>query len=280
MTERNRMMGSIRLNENQLMEMKKLGFKNASAYVRHKLQQETSKLEGLQTTVNGDGIRHLSVTNGGDLSEPALKDQLTIQRLSMENRHLQQKLERISKKSEETLNGVQHQVHSMLQEELQKRDHEQLKKSFSDSELKIKALEKNLQDAKKETEEKQKEIEALVKKLGFVELGKALLPGAISGLARQYPNQMKGIAGTLGSLGISDATENINYGDNEDYLLQILNHLSEVFTEEQFEQVVQLMLQLGDQIKDDQGLIQKIAYYLNQLKGKTESKNQSDIVTE
>jgi len=40
------------------------------------------------------------------------------------------------------------------------------------------------------------------------------------------------------------------------------------------------MFQLGDQIKDDQGLLQKIAYYLNQLKRKTEAKKNSNKETE
>jgi len=281
MTDRNKMMGSIRLNEDQLADMEQLGFKNASAYVRHKLQQGTSKLEQLQATADQDGVHHVPVTSVANPSDPQLKDQLTIQRLSLENRQLQEKLERINKNNEETLNGVQHQVHTMLQEELQRRDYEQLKKECAMHTDKIQELVKNLDTAKKETAEKQKEIEVLVKKLGFVELGKALLPGAISGLARQYPNQMKGIAGTLGRLGLSHnvADEHQNEEDNE-YLLQILNHLHEVFTEEQFEQVIQLMFQLGDQIKDDQGLLQKIAYYLNQLKRKTEAKKNSNKETE
>ena len=82
----------------------------------------------------------------------------------------------------------------MLEEELQKRDYEELKKTYAASESKLKKLQDNLEETKKENE-------ALVKKLSFVELGKALLPGAITGLAKQYPKQMKGIAGTLGSLG-------------------------------------------------------------------------------
>ncbi|WP_271785495.1 transcriptional repressor TraM, partial [Aquimarina algiphila] len=100
--------------------------------------------------------------------------QLTIQRLSIENRKLQERLEEISKNNQETLNGVHHKVHSLLQEELQKRDFEDLKKSHSQCEGQVKELEEALKKAKKETEAKQQEIEALVKKLGFVELGKAL----------------------------------------------------------------------------------------------------------
>lgn len=271
MTERNKMMGSVRLNQDQLADMEQLGFKNASAYVRHKLQSGKSKLEELKITADQNEVRHLPVTTTANTTDPQLKDQLTIQRLSLENSQLQEKLDRISRTSEEALNGVQHQVHTMLQEELQKRDYEQLKKECSQSENQIKELKKNLDESKKEAEEKQKEIETLVKKLGFVELGKALLPGAISGLAKQYPNQMKGIAGTLGRLGLNETDENLNEEDNQ-YMLQILNHLHEVFTEEQFEQVIQLMFQLGEQIKDDQGLLQKIVYYLNQLKRKNEAK--------
>ncbi|WP_271729105.1 hypothetical protein [Aquimarina algiphila] len=85
---------------------------------------------------------------------------------------------------------MNHRVHSLLQEELQKRDFETLKKENAQYASQIKNLEDTLKKNEQETQDKQKEIEALVKKLGFVELGKALLPGAISGLAKQYPKQM------------------------------------------------------------------------------------------
>ncbi|WP_299432093.1 hypothetical protein [uncultured Aquimarina sp.] len=275
MEARNRKPGSVRLNEEQYAEMDRLGFSSESAYVKYKMEQGQSRLDTLKIPTTKSNVKMLPASHQKLSGTPAVEDQLTIQRLSMENRKLQEKLEEISKSNEEALNGVHHKVHHMLQEELQKRDFESLKKSYAQSESQIRKLEEELDKSKKETDAKQEEIEDLVKKLGFVELGKALLPGAISGLAKQYPNQMKGIAGTLGRLGISDTPENIENGDDKEYLLQILEHLSEVFTEEQFEQVLQLMLQLGDQIKDDGGLIQKIAYYLNQLK---EKKSQSDKV--
>ncbi|UZO81376.1 hypothetical protein NBT05_02620 [Aquimarina sp. ERC-38] len=227
------------------------------------MREGTSKLKELQATANQDGVRHLPVATPPNPSDPQLKDQLTIQRLSLENRQLQEKLERASKSNEEALNGVQLQVHSLLQEELQKRDYQQLKESHAKGQKEIEQLQKGVEQAKKENEEKQKEIENLVKKLGFVELGKALLPGAISGLAKQYPNQMKGVAGTLGRLGLNETGAPGNSEDG-DYLLQILNHLQEVFTEEQFEQVIQLLIQLGEQVREDSSLISKIKYFLSQ----------------
>ncbi|WP_159092114.1 hypothetical protein [Aquimarina sp. Aq107] len=277
MEARNRKPGSVRLNEEQYAEMDRLGFTSESAYVKYKMQQGQSKLEVLKTTSEKDTVRQLPVTSTSRQGGTEVENRLTIQRLSIENRKLQEKLEEVSKNSQETLNGVHHKVHSMLQEELQKRDFEELKEAFAKNKKEIEKLEKDLSESKKETETKQEEIETLVKKLGLVELGKALLPGAISGLAKQYPNQMKGIAGTLGNLGLSHnvADENLDNGEDKDYLLQILNHLNEVFTEEQFEQVVQLMFQLGDQLKDDQGILQKIEYYLNQLQKK---KGQSEKV--
>ncbi len=266
MEVKNRKPGSVRLNDTQYEEMDKLGFTSESAYVKYKMEQGQSKLEVLKSPLENT-VRTLPVVGEKRPHTSIVEDQLTIQRLSIENRKLQEKLEEISRSSEETLNGVHHKVHSMLQEELQKRDFETLKKSHSQQEEKIKELQEDISKSKKETEAKQEEIEALVKKLGFVELGKALLPGAISGLAKQYPKQMQGIAGTLGRLGLSDhnvADENIN--EEQDHFVQILNYLREVFTEEQFEQVIQLMVQLGEQIKGDTNLIQKIGYYLNQLK--------------
>ncbi len=267
MEAKHRKPGSVRLNDAQYAEMDRLGFDNESAFVKYKMEQGQSKLEVLKKPVHEDAVRQLPLAGIMDHDNPSIKDQLTIQRLSMENRKLQDKLEEISRNNEDTLNGVHHKVHSLLQEELQKRDFEALKKSHSESEKHVEQLEKDLAKAKKETEAKQQEIEALVKKLGFVELGKALLPGAISGLAKQYPKQMQGIAGTLGRLGLSATGTAENEMDKEeDQLLQILNYLREIFTEAQFEQVIQLMIQLGEQLKDDQRLIQKIEYYLNQLK--------------
>ncbi|TSE06953.1 hypothetical protein [Aquimarina algiphila] len=275
MEARHRKPGSVRLNDTQYAEMERMGFESESAYVKYKMEQGQSKLEVLKTpSPEHNSVRTLPVVNERKPHTNVVEDQLTIQRLSIENQKLQERLEEISKNNQETLNGVHHKVHSLLQEELQKRDFEELKKSYAMRSDKIKELEKNLSEAKKETEAKQEEIEALVKKLGFVELGKALLPGAISGLAKQYPKQMQGIAGTLGRLGLNETDRNINDSEENDYLLQVLEHLSELFTEEQFEQVIQLMIQLGEQIKEDDNLIQKIGYYLNQLQQKKEQRDE------
>ncbi len=275
MEARHRKPGSVRLNDTQYAEMEKLGFESESAYVKYKMEQGQSKLEVLKTPLlENNSVRKLPVVNQRKPHTHVVEDQLTIQRLSIENQKLQERIEEISKNNQETLNGVHHKVHSLLQEELQKRDFEELKKSYAMRSDKIKELEKNLSEAKKETEAKQEEIEALVKKLGFVELGKALLPGAISGLAKQYPKQMQGIAGTLGRLGLNETDRNINDSEENDYLLQVLEHLSELFTEEQFEQVIQLMIQLGEQVKEDDNLIQKIGYYLNQLQQKKEQRDE------
>ena len=267
-----RLTGTIRLNKEMRAEMIALGFTSPSEYIKHKMESGHKKLAVLKNPDEKGAIRHLPVTNNKNQSDNQLTNKLTIQRLSLENQKLQEKLEEITKSNEQTLSGVHHKVHNMLQEELQKRDFESLKKDYSEREQQVRELEDSLQKAKKETDTKQEEIEALVKKLGVVELGKALLPSAISGLAKQYPSQMKGIAGTLGRLGINDADQKENDQQENEYMLQILEHLSEVFTEKQFEEVIQLLLQVSDQIKDDQGLIQKIGYYLNQLKTKEESK--------
>ncbi len=259
MEVRNKKPGSARLKEVHYRQMEELGITNESAYLQHLLEKNQSKLE----VVKEQQYKMLPATQDTVAHNTIVKDQLTIQRLSLENRKLQEKLEQLSKSTQETLNGVHHKVHSLLQEELQKRDFESLKKSHAQCEQHIKQLEKELQNAKERTQQKQKEIEALVKKLGFVELGKTLLPGAISGLAKQYPKQMKGIAGTLGRLGFPHS---FNEADQEkDHLLQIIEYLQEVFTEQQFEQALQLMVQLGEQIKQDDGLIKKISYYMEQL---------------
>ena len=265
MEARRRKPGSVRLTDSQYEEMERLGFTSESAYVKYKMGQGQSKLQVVKASpVPGEQLSMLPATQTSAVKNPAVEDQLVIQRLSIENQQLQEQLEQLSQKSQETLNGVNGQVHHLLQEELRKRDFESLKKEHSLQEKKISELEEALKTSKKETEAKQEEIEALVKKLGFVEVGKALLPGAISGLARQYPTQMKGIAGTLGSLGLANPSED-TAAQEEDHLLQIIKYLKELFTEEQFEQVVQLIMQLGEQLKDDQSLLQKLGYYLNQL---------------
>lgn len=272
--------GSVRLDNNQLMEMEQLGIENESAYVRYKMAEGQSKLDVLKPEVTNSAVHTLPATREKTTQISAIDDKLTIQRLAMENSQLQEKLEAIDRTNRETLNGVSTQVHTMLQEELRKRDFETLTKEHALRADDIKRLNEALETSKKEIETKQTEIEALVKKLGFVELGKALLPGAISGLAKQYPKQMQGIAGTLGRLGLSgsngsDATDEISK-DEQQQLLQIAKYLKELFTEEQFEQVVQLMVQLGDHIKEDTHLIQKIGYYLNQLKEKVPSDSKGE----
>ncbi|GAA4273623.1 hypothetical protein U6A24_18365 [Aquimarina gracilis] len=269
MEARQRKPGSVRLTDEQYQEMDRLGIDNESAYVKYKLSTAQSKLAVLKPDPQESQVKALPVVPNRTNDLPMVEDKLTIQRLVLENQSLKNKLEEISETNQQTLSGVNQKVHAMLQDELMKRDFEALKKQNTQQEKEIRALEEKLEKSNKETEAKQEEIEALVKKLGLVELGKALLPGAISGLAKQYPNQMKGIAGTLGSLGLGAHGTNINNNEEDkDYLLQILNHLTEVFNEAQFEQVMQLMMQLAEQIQEDDQLLQKVAYYILQLQKK------------
>lgn len=133
-------------------------------------------------------------------------------------------------------------------------------------EKEIEDLERALEKSKAEVEEKESEVEELVKKLGIVELGKALLPGAVNGLARRYPKEMQGLAETLGELS-GDEMNKLPAGLSEEKqnLLNIVEYFRELFDDEQFEQVVQMISLLGEQITQDETLIAKVVYYLKQL---------------
>ncbi|WP_062056001.1 hypothetical protein [Aquimarina longa] len=268
--------GSVRLKDKHYQEMDTLGISNESAYLKYKLQQGASHLEVVQPDSSEQQTQLFPVVESD--TSVTLKDQLTIQRLSMENQKLQEKLEEINKHNRETLNGINNQVHTLLQQELEKRDFETLKKEYTQQEKRVEQLEETLEKSKKETQEKQQEIEALVKKLGLVELGKALLPGAISGLAKQYPKQMKGIAGTLGRLGLSDVENTSDTADQDStHLLQIMEYIQQLYTEEQFEQALQLLLHIGEQIKYDTTLIEKTVYYIDQVLQKKKSSDKDAV---
>ena len=257
--------GSVRLNNEQYEEMKRLGFTNESTYVKFKMEQGEVKLEALKHAEQHKQNAPAPVAN-----EDTLQDRLTIQRLTMENAKLLEKIDQLSTHQQETLQGVPQQVHTMLQEELQKRDFERLKELDQQQKKQLEKLERSLEKQQTEAEEKQKEIEELVKKLGFVELGKALLPSAISGLAKQYPTQMKGIAGTLGRLGIGEGTgtEEQPLDEQQEQLNHICTYLQEVTTPEQYQQLMQLLFHLGEQLQVDEELLSKIAYYMQQLQRK------------
>ena len=185
--------GSVRLTDEQYEEMQQLGLPNESAYVNYKLNHANH----LQIMRNADeeGTAPASQTPEGTLD-----DKLAVQRLTLENQQLKEKLDRLQQDKEETLDGVHHQVSHLLKEELLKRDFEALQKENATQQKEIDRLEKQLEKAEDSAEDKSKEIEELVKKLGLVELGKALLPGAVNGLAKRYPREMQGLAATLGGL--------------------------------------------------------------------------------
>lgn len=266
METRDRKPGSVRLTDEQYREMGQLGILNESAYVKYKMNQGQNRLEALKSTSGDAKIKTLPIIGEKVQRNSPVEDQLTIQRLAMENQSLKNKLEEIRDYNQETLSGVNQKVHSLLQEELFKRDFEILKKEHAQLENSLKSTKEDLQKANSQVEEKQHEITELVKKLGFVELGKALLPGAISGLAQQYPSQMRKIADTLGSLGMGDAVNAQDDDENEKkQLLQIAEYIYSLFTETQFENLISLIEQIGLQIKTDSRLIAKMTYYLNQL---------------
>ena len=258
--------GSVRLTDEQYEEMERLGLDSESAYVKYKLNEAQDHLHLMK--VDRSVASQPKLPHSTDHPASGLNDRLAIQRLTLENQRLLEKLGTLSEDQEATLDGIPQKVNHLLQQELQKRDLEALKKDHERQEKEIEKLEKLLERSEGTIEDKQHEIEELVKKLGLLEMGKALLPGAIQGLSQRYPREMQGLANTLGALSGEEAV-GLTAGSldaEQQQLLQIAQYFRELFTEVQFEQFVQMVSQMGEQIKEDEGLIRKVIYYLNQLK--------------
>ena len=258
--------GSVRLSDEQYEEMQSLGIDNESAYVKYKLGNAKQHL----TVIKQDSSQELPKEKK-EISKLGsnLEEQLEIQRLEFQNQLLQEKLDQLSQTKDQALNGIHTQVGNLLKEELQRRDFDQLKKESASQKKEIEKLEKALDKSEQEKEEKEAEIKGLLKKLGIVELGKTLLPSAISGLAKKFPNQMQGLANTLGALS-TEEEENIHINGNslneeQQNLLQIATYFRELFPEAQFEQMVQLVIRIGEGIQEDTELLKKVIYYLNKL---------------
>jgi len=265
--DRIRKPGSVRLTDEQYEEMEALGLENESAYVKYKLSGAQKHLQILRDSPTQDREEKSDAVEKP--SEPSvLADKLALQKLSLENEQLKRKLEEVSRSREESLNGIHNQVEGLLKDELLKRDFEAVKKENAGLQKEIDRLEKELEKSEEALEEKSDEIEELVKKLGLVELGKVLLPGAINGLASKYPKEMQGLASTLGSLSGEDVKQLLpaaNLSEEQQNLLNIAEYFRELFDDEQFEQVVQMVSQLGEQVKEDATMITKVIYYLNQM---------------
>ena len=263
MEERHRKPGSVRLSDEQYEEMERLGIDSESAYVKYKLngaQQHLQVLRNEEQTQVSAPVEQVPIQS--------FEDKLALQKLAIENEQLKNKLEEVSASKEETLSGIHDQVSGMLRDELLKRDFEDLKKDVATKDKEINKLERELEKATAQIEDKESEIEELVKKLGLVELGKALLPGAVSGLAKKYPKEMQGLAATLGELSGEEPGQLPAAGqlsEEQQNLLNIAEYFRELFDDEQFEQIIQMISQLGEQIQQDNTVIGKVIYYLNQL---------------
>ncbi|MEO1054265.1 MAG: hypothetical protein AAFX87_26750 [Bacteroidota bacterium] len=263
MEERHRKPGSVRLSDEQYEEMERLGIDSESAYVKYKLsgaQQHLQVLRNEDQTQVSAPVEQVPIQS--------FEDKLALQKLAIENDQLKNKLEEVSASKEETLSGIHDQVSGMLRDELLKRDFEDLKKEVATKDKEINKLERELEKATAQIEDKESEIEELVKKLGLVELGKALLPGAVSGLAKKYPKEMQGLAATLGELSGEEPGQLPAAGqlsEEQQNLLNIAEYFRELFDDEQFEQIIQMVSQLGEQIQQDDTVIGKVIYYLKQL---------------
>lgn len=270
--ERTKKPGSVRLTDAQYEEMERLGVDNESAYVKYKLSGAQQHLQVLRREEPPE-FQPQSVVEG------SVADQLAIQRLSLENDQLKSKLNELSRVKEETLSGLHSQVEGLLRDELLKRDFDALKKENTGLQRELEKAEKELAKSEQTIEEKSAEIEELVKKLGLIELGKVLLPGAINGLANRYPQEMQGLASTLGSLsgeGVQQLLPGAGLSQEQQNLLNIAQYFRELFNDEQFEQVVQLVTQLGEQVEQDSTMINKVIYYLNQMAKMRKAKSQSE----
>ncbi len=285
--------GSVRLTDAQYKEMERLGFDNESAYVKHKMNDVQNHLKVISHNVADGSNKETSSTtlfNNKSINDALLNNKsiddallnnksindadpaLAIQRLEIENRQLQEKMERLMQVKDQALNGVHQQVGNLLKEELQRRDFDQLKKEHATQSKELDKLELQLKKSETAVEEKEEEVKSLLKKLSFIELGKVLLPGAINGLAKRFPSQMQGLATTLGAItdGSDTQTPATEQGISEEQqnLLQIAEYFRELFDEQQFEQLVQLVMQMGETIKTEPELFQKISYYLSKLQSK------------
>ncbi|MBL6445721.1 hypothetical protein JMN32_05335 [Fulvivirga sp. 29W222] len=250
-TYRERKPGSVRLNDEQYEEMELLGLENESQYIRHKLNQTSPPMHISREYDHTDDI----------------SDKLALQRAEMENERLKEKLNELSQNQEQALNGVNNHVSQLLQEELMKRDHEALKKENAQQSKQIEKLESKLKKAEDEVEEKDAEIAELVRKLGIVELGKALLPGAVSGLAKRYPKQLQGLAETLGELGgqMAALPEPQSMTEEQQELIEFAEYFQSLFEEDQLQDVVLLLGQISESLKMDNTTLQKLTYYLSHL---------------
>ena len=278
MEERHRKPGSVRLSDEQYEEMERLGIDSESAYVKYKLNGAQQHLQVLRNEEPSNTM----VAKQTQVPVESFEDKLALQKLAIENEQLKTKLEEVSASKEETLSGIHDQVSGMLRDELLKRDFEDLKKEVTAKEKEISKLERELEKATSQIEEKESEIEELVKKLGLVELGKALLPGAVSGLAKKYPKEMQGLAATLGELSGEEPGQLPAAGqlsEEQQNLLSIAEYFRELFDDEQFEQVIQMISQLGEQIQQDDTVIGKVIYYLKQL-AKVKNAQQKQAVQE
>ncbi len=88
---------------------------------------------------------------------------------------------------------------------------------------------------------------------------------------------MQGLATTLGSLSGDDMKQLLpaaSLAEEQQNLLNIAEYFRELFDDEQFEQVIQLISQLGEQIKEDDTMINKVIYYLNQMSKIRKAKKQ------
>jgi hypothetical protein len=270
--QRKRNPGAVRLTDEQYEEMELLGLSNESAYVNYKL--------------NGNG--HLKVSRSdsreNENQHPQyIASQLALQKAAFENQQLRKKLEELTRSSEESLNGVSIRVNKMLEEELLRRDYEALKKERDNLTREVEKLEKKLEKVEDQLEEKSQEIEEMAKKFGLIELGKTLLPSAISGLAKRYPRELKGLATSLGELAGDEGKmlEDSALNEEQRNLLNIAEYFRSLFDDKQFEQLIEIVSLMGTAVKEDIQLMQKIMYYLNQLsRVRKASKNHNEVQRE
>ena len=106
MTLKSRKTASVRLTEAQYEEMTSLGIETESAYVRYKMEQAQEQVALLKTPLSEGVVKTLPATKAVAAKQTVIEDQLTIQRLAMENSQLKTKLEAIDQNNREALNGV------------------------------------------------------------------------------------------------------------------------------------------------------------------------------
>lgn len=256
---------SVRLTQDQLIEMETLGFKTPSEYIKYKLglvenNNLLGNVEDEQPKSNLPIIYNQSESSN-------INDAVKIARLESERESLFKEIKELRAQQHETLGSIELNVSRKLQDYKQEEERKALLQKTQDTETKMLKLQQEYDELKQKHKKNKKKLESITSAKELVPTLQPLLGGLAKGIkASMEGGGLSGFFEGLGELGNSEGTK---LSEEDQKALSLGKDITGMFTPEEFQKAMGVIAVMAN----DKSVIDLIPKVLQAIKNRQQQEN-------